>query len=108
LIEMMLNFESALEHRNGWFWYHRENAIYSPQEADREARVLHGVSVFQLSPRGRLLEIVRAERVEWKTIAAGAFWARPLEPSILGVQQNRPESSNFPSGIAMPPRKAIW
>ncbi len=50
--------------RHGSFWYHRENTIYSVQEADREARVLHGVSVYELSPRGRLLQIVRAERVE--------------------------------------------
>ncbi len=50
--------------RHGSFWYHRGNAIYSVQEADREARVLHGVSVYELSPRGRLLQIVRAERVE--------------------------------------------
>jgi len=50
--------------RNGAFWYQRGNAIYSVQEADREARVLHGVSVYELSPRGRLLQIVRAERVE--------------------------------------------
>jgi LPS export ABC transporter permease LptG len=50
--------------RHGSFWYHRGNAIYSVQETDREARVLHGVSVYELSPRGRLLQIVRAERVE--------------------------------------------
>jgi len=50
--------------RQGSFWYHRGNAVYSVQETDREARVLHGVSVYELSPRGRLLQIVRAERVE--------------------------------------------
>ena len=50
--------------RHGSFWYQRGNAIYSVLEADREARVLHGVSVYELSPRGRLLQIVRAERVE--------------------------------------------
>lgn len=50
--------------RQGSFWYHRGNAIYSVQEADREARVLHGVSVYELSPRGRLLQIVSAKRVE--------------------------------------------
>jgi lipopolysaccharide export system permease protein len=75
--------------RNGSFWYHRENAIYSVQEADREARVLHGVSVYELSPRGRLLQIVRAERVEleddqhWRffgTTSQSFDPGRPAEP----------------------------
>jgi lipopolysaccharide export LptBFGC system permease protein LptF len=50
--------------RHDSFWYHRGNTIYSVQETDREARVLHGVSVYELSPQGRLLQIIRAERVE--------------------------------------------
>lgn len=75
--------------RNGLFWYHRENAIYSVQQADREARVLHGVSVYELGPRGRLLQIVRAERVEleddqhWRffgTTSQSFDPARPAEP----------------------------
>ncbi len=48
----------------GSFWYQRGNAIYSVQQADREAGVLHGVSVYQLSPQGRLAQILHAERVE--------------------------------------------
>jgi LPS export ABC transporter permease LptG len=51
-------------YRQGSFWYQRGNAIYSVQETDREARVLRGVSVYELSPRGRLVQILRAERVE--------------------------------------------
>ena len=82
--------------RQGSFWYHRGNAIYSVQEADREARVLHGVSVYELSPQGRLLQIVRAERVEVDDDRHWRFLdARPLEPSIPSAQQNRPESSGF-------------
>lgn len=50
--------------RQGSFWYQRGDAIYSVQQADREARILHGVSVYELDPRGRLLQILRAERVE--------------------------------------------
>ena len=50
--------------RHGSFWYRRGDAIYSVQEADREARALHRVSVYELSPRGRLLRLVSAERVE--------------------------------------------
>jgi LPS export ABC transporter permease LptG len=50
--------------RQGSFWYQRGNAIYSVQETDREARILRGVSVYELDPRGRLVQILRAERVE--------------------------------------------
>jgi lipopolysaccharide export system permease protein len=73
--------------RQGSFWYHRGNAIYSVQEADREARVLHGVSVYELSPQGRLLQIVRAERVElgddrqWRFLDATSRTFDPRRPS---------------------------
>jgi len=50
--------------RQGSFWYQRGNAIYSVQEANRGAQVLHGVSVYELSPRGRILQILDAEQVE--------------------------------------------
>jgi lipopolysaccharide export system permease protein len=75
--------------RQGSFWYQRGNAIYSVQEADREARVLHGVSVYELSPRGRLLQILHAEQVEvederhWRfldTISRTFDPSRPAQP----------------------------
>jgi LPS export ABC transporter permease LptG len=72
--------------RHGSFWVHRDNAIYSVQEADREARVLHEVSVYELSPRGRLLQIVRAERVEveddrhWRSFGATSRSFDPEHP----------------------------
>ena len=72
--------------RQGSFWYHRGNAIYSVQESDREARVLHGVSVYELSPRGRLLQIVRAERVE---VEDGRHW-RFLDTTSRTFDPGRP------------------
>lgn len=50
--------------RQGSFWYQRGDAIYSVQEADRGARVLHGVGVYDLDPRGRIQQILHADRVE--------------------------------------------
>ena len=73
--------------RQGSFWYHRGNAIYSVQETDREAQVLHGVSVYELSPRGRLLRVVRAERVEveddrhWRFLGTTSRTFDPGRPS---------------------------
>jgi lipopolysaccharide export system permease protein len=72
--------------RHGSFWYHRENAIYSVQEADREARVLHGVDVYELNPRGRLLKIVHAERVE---VEDDLHW-RFLDTTSLTFDPERP------------------
>jgi lipopolysaccharide export system permease protein len=73
--------------RQGSFWYRQGNAIYSVQEADREARILHGVSVYALSPRGRLLQVVRAERVEvdddrhWRFFGATSRTFDPGRPA---------------------------
>lgn len=83
--------------RHGSFWYPRGNAIYSVQEADREARVLHGVSVYELSPRGRLLQIVRAERVEveddqhWRFLDTTSRSFDPERPAKLPRIERRSE-----------------
>ncbi len=50
--------------RQGSFWYHRGDSIYNVQHADSQTRTLHGVSVFELSPTGRLIKSVKSERVE--------------------------------------------
>lgn len=49
--------------RQGWFWYHRDSVTYSIRDADRETRTLHGVSIFELTSRGRLRRSIRADRV---------------------------------------------
>jgi lipopolysaccharide export system permease protein len=50
--------------RQGSFWYHRGDAIYNVRHADPETRILHGVSVFEMSRTGRLVRSLRSERVE--------------------------------------------
>jgi lipopolysaccharide export system permease protein len=57
--------------RQGSFWYHRGDSIYNVQHADPQTRILHGVSVFELSPTGRLLKSVRSQRVE---VSEGNRW----------------------------------
>lgn len=57
--------------RQGSFWYYRDNAIYNVQHADPKTRILHGVSVFELSPTGRLVKSLRSERVE---VTEGNRW----------------------------------
>jgi lipopolysaccharide export system permease protein len=72
----------------GSFWYQRGNAIYSVQEANREDRALHGVSVYELSPRGRLAQILHAERVEveddqhWRFFDATSRTFDPGHPAM--------------------------
>jgi lipopolysaccharide export system permease protein len=52
-----------ITYRQGSFWYHRGDEIYNVLEADRDTRTLHGVRVFQLTPEGRLLRSIYADRV---------------------------------------------
>jgi len=72
----------------GSFWYQRGNAIYSVQEADREARTLHGVNVYELGPRGRLVRSLRADRVEvedehrWRFLDAQSRSFDPGDPAM--------------------------
>ena len=57
--------------RRGSFWYHRGDTFYNVREADRETRTLRGVRIFQLNPRRRLVEAIRAEEV---TILENGHW----------------------------------
>jgi lipopolysaccharide export system permease protein len=72
----------------GSFWYQRGNAIYSVQEADPDTRVLHGVSVYELSPKGRLARIRHAERVEveddqrWRFVGATSRTFDSANPTL--------------------------
>jgi LPS export ABC transporter permease LptG len=50
--------------RRGSFWYHRGDTIYNVHEADPKSNILHGVRVFETSPRGRLHQSIRAEIVD--------------------------------------------
>lgn len=72
----------------GSFWYQRGNAIYSVQEADREARTLRGVSVYELGPRGRLVRSLHADRVEiedehrWRFLDTHSRSFDPADPAM--------------------------
>ena len=55
--------DDVVEFRRGTFWYHRGNTIYNVHHADREQKSLHGVSIFELSPNGRLARSIIANRV---------------------------------------------
>ncbi len=56
--------ESGIAFRRGSFWYHRGNVVYNIHDADRDTRTLHGVSIFRLDARGRLLESLHAPRID--------------------------------------------
>jgi LPS export ABC transporter permease LptG len=60
----MQNPGGEITFRQGAFWYYRGNAIYSVQQADQGAKRLYGVSVYELSPQGRLVQVVHSEQVE--------------------------------------------
>ena len=54
----------VVEFQRGTFWYHRGTTIFNVQNADREQKTLHGVSIFELSPNGRLARSIIAKRVQ--------------------------------------------
>lgn len=56
--------EDEISFRRGSFWYHRGDVIYNVTEADRASRTLSGVSVYELTPEGRLRRSIWAEKVE--------------------------------------------
>ena len=60
-----------ISYRQGSIWYQRGHLVYNVQVADRETRTLHGVRVFQLNARGRLLRSIRADEVR---IAQDGDW----------------------------------
>jgi LPS export ABC transporter permease LptG len=80
------NAGATISFRRGSFWYHRGNTIYNVQEADRETKTLYGVSVYKLSPEGRLLQSIVAQQVEvaedrrWRFVGA---LVRKFDPSAI-------------------------
>jgi lipopolysaccharide export system permease protein len=48
----------------GSFWYHRDGAFYNVREANTGDKTLHGVRVYRLDRRGRLIETLRADEVQ--------------------------------------------
>jgi lipopolysaccharide export system permease protein len=77
----------AISFHGGSFWYHRGDFIYNVREADREARSLHGVRVFERNRRGRLVRSIHAElvRIEdgprWRFVDATLRSFDPSDPA---------------------------
>lgn len=84
--------------RRGSFWYHRGDAIYNVQEANRKSKTLHGVRVFQTDPRGRLdrsfqADVVRIdEHHRWHLHDATVRTFDPSSPAAAPVVEHREET----------------
>lgn len=52
----------SISFRRGTFWYHRGDTIYNIAAANPAEHTLSGVNVFELSPEGRLLRSIHADR----------------------------------------------
>lgn len=79
--------ESGIAFRRGSFWYHRGSVVYNIRDADADTGTLHGVSVFRLDDRGRLLESLRAPRVD---VEDGAWIVR--DGTRRSFDPSRPEA----------------
>lgn len=53
-----------VDFRRGSFWYHSGHTIYNIKEANREARTLRGVRIYNRDGRGRLLSSLHADSVQ--------------------------------------------
>ena len=85
---------ATISFRRGSFWYHRGDTIYNVQQADRKAKMLYGVSVYELGPTGRLLKSTVADEVHvaednrWRFVSA---LVRRFDPDTIdaapGIEQ---------------------
>lgn len=84
--------------RRGSFWYHRGDTIYNVREADRKSKTLHGVRVFETTPRGRLDRSLRADVVRidedhrWHFQNATVRTFDPSRPAAAPVVEHREET----------------
>lgn len=53
----------SISFQRGTFWYHRGHTIYNIASADPAEQTLLDVTIFELSPQGRLLRSIQADRV---------------------------------------------
>jgi lipopolysaccharide export system permease protein len=92
--------------RRGSFWYHRGEAIYNVRDAMPEKRMLRGVSLYELSPRGLLLRSVQAQRVRvtqdhrWEFLNATVRRFDPAR-SDRGPSVERPQELSLDLGHAI-------
>ncbi len=65
--------------------------VFRIESADEGARVLHGVTIFERDPAGRLLRRNRASRAElvgkgrWRLLDAEILTLDPAQPAVAGV-----------------------
>ncbi len=76
----------SLSFRQGAFWYADGAFLFRVESADERADVLHGVTIFERAPGGRLLRRIRAARAEF----LGAERWRVNDAEILHFDPNRP------------------
>jgi lipopolysaccharide export system permease protein len=92
------NSGEEITFRRGSFWYHRGDTIYNVREADRKSKTLHGVRVFETSPRGRLHQSIRAEVVSvdenhgWHLQNATIRTFDPSRPTAPPIVEHREET----------------
>ena len=89
---------APISYQQGSFWYHRGNLVYNVQDADRDTQTLHGVRVFQLNARGRLLRSIRADEVriaqdgDWHFLGATLRSFDPSAPEAAPVIEHFEET----------------
>ena len=89
--------DSELAFRRGSFWYHKGRTIYNVRDADPTARVLHGVAIFELNERGRLLRSIQAARGhDRRRRPLAARPTRCCATSIPATRSRRPPTSTWP------------
>jgi len=62
----------------GSFWYHRGKTLYNIQESDPDRGLLHGVTIYERSPEGRLVRSIEAEAAH---VEGGKRWL--LEKAVV-------------------------
>lgn len=80
--------DTNLVFRRGSFWYHRDRVIYNIRRADPEGNVWRGVTLFELTERGRLRRSIRAEAVRIEPDSRWHFF----DVTIRGFDPERPLS----------------
>ncbi len=91
LLDTQRGDPSGLSYRQGAFWYVDGAFVFRIESADEGARVLHGVTIFERDPAGRLLRRNRASRAElvgkgrWRLLDAEILTLDPAQPAVAGV-----------------------
>jgi lipopolysaccharide export LptBFGC system permease protein LptF len=84
-----------ISYQQGSFWYHNGNLVYNVQYADRETQTLHGVRLFQLDARGRLLRSIRADEVRISQDGDWHFLRATLRSFDPSAPEAAPEIERF-------------